>query len=251
MCPESDESRWTPDVVVITCEHAGREVPPEYRRRFRGAADVLRTHRGHDIGALAVAQRMAARLSAPLVFSLTTRLLVELNRSIESRQLFSEFMRDLDDAEREAVLARYYWPFRSGVRRLLEDSVRAGRTVLHLSIHSFVDVMDGRARALDIGLLFDPERHAEVSICEAWRAGIQAQGGDLRLAFNEPYLGIDDGHTTSLRKVFGAPQYAGIEVELRQGLVASPSEQRAAGELLAATLRPLLAPTHGAPQPGG
>jgi predicted N-formylglutamate amidohydrolase len=243
--------RWVPDVVVITCEHAGREIPPEHRRRFRGERDVLRTHRGSDIGALAVAERMAARLHAPLLFSLTTRLLVDLNRSVGSRQLYSEFTSDMDSADREAVLARYYWPFRHAVRRLIEDGVGAGRSVLHLSIHSFVDVLGERPRHLDIGLLFDPDRASEVAVCNAWRAGIQAQSGDLRVASNEPYLGVDDGHTTALRKDFPASRYAGIEVELRQGLVENPSEQRAAGELLAATLRPLLAPVERAPRVEG
>jgi predicted N-formylglutamate amidohydrolase len=251
VCPDDAVDRWVPDVVVLTCEHAGREVPPEYRRRFRGARDVLRTHRGSDIGSLAVGQRMAARVHAPLVFSLTTRLLVDLNRSIGSPQLFSEFTHDMDAADRETILARYYRPFRTTVGRLIEDSVGAGRAVLHLSIHSFADVLNERPRHLDIGLLFDPARASEVAVCEPWRLGIQAQSGDLRVAFNEPYLGVDDGHTTALRKVFPASRYAGIEVELRQGLVESPSEQRAAGELLAATLRPLLAPIEGAPQTGG
>lgn len=250
MSPDPPGARWTPDVLIITCEHAGREVPPEHRARFRNARDVLRTHRGSDIGALPVAERMAARLQAPLLFSLTTRLLVDLNRSTTSPQLFSEFTRDLDESEREAILARYYRPLRASVLRLIDDAVRARRAVLHLSIHSFVDVFDARPRDVDLGLLFDPERSSEVEICDAWRAAIQAQGGDLRLAYNQPYLGIDDGHTTTLRSRFPAAQYAGLEIELRQGLVATPSEQRAAGELLAATLRPLLASVEGALPPG-
>lgn len=248
MCPEDAMEQWVPEVVVVTCEHAGCEAPPEHRHRFRGARDVLRTHRGHDIGALAVAERIAARLHAPLIFSLTTRLLVDLNRSIGSHDLFSEFTRDVDPSEREAILARYYRPFRAGVHRAIGDAIDAGRSVLHLSIHSFVDVIDGHPRDVDIGLLFDPERASEALICQSWRAGIQAQSGDLRLAFNRPYLGVDAGHTTTLRTVFPTERYAGIEVEFRQGFVGARSEQRAAGELLAATLRPLLAPAEGAPR---
>ena len=40
---------------IITCEHAGNEVPARYRDLLRGSEALLQTHRGWDPGALSVA----------------------------------------------------------------------------------------------------------------------------------------------------------------------------------------------------
>jgi predicted N-formylglutamate amidohydrolase len=107
--------------------------------------------------------------------------------------------------------------------------------VLHIGVHSFTDVLDGQVRAVDIGLLFDPARRSESELCRAWRTGLES-ACDGRVRFNEPYLGTDDGLTTALRAQFPDRAYAGVEVEVRQGLLTSEAAQRAFGALLARTL---------------
>ena len=236
------EAPWAPDAILITCEHAGREVPPEQAPAFSGAEGALSTHRGMDIGALDAALAMADALAAPVLFSTTTRLLVDLNRSIDNENLFSEFTRGLSEAERASILERSYWPFRREAERTIGDMIDAGRRVLHVSMHSFVDVLDGSCRDLDVGLLFDPGRSSEVECVEHWRAGIASVAPTLRIDFNRPYLGVDDGHTTALRRRFPQERYAGLEIELRQGLVGTPSAARELGRLLGATLGPMRAP---------
>ncbi|MEC9373270.1 MAG: N-formylglutamate amidohydrolase, partial [Planctomycetota bacterium] len=100
MAKRSSEPVWRPRAILITCEHAGREIPPRWRRHFRGASEILRSHRGLDIGAFDVALALAEHLAAPLIFSRTSRLLIELNRSLDHPRLFSEYTRDLDESER-------------------------------------------------------------------------------------------------------------------------------------------------------
>ena len=70
------------DRYLVTCEHGGNDVPPRYRYLFEGIEHLLDTHEGYDPGALALAETLANTLAAPLVASTTTRLLVELNRSL-------------------------------------------------------------------------------------------------------------------------------------------------------------------------
>jgi len=223
--------------VLVTCEHGGSEVPAEWRRLFRGARDVLHSHRGLDIGALGVARRLADRLSAPLISSTTTRLLIELNRSIGHPRLFSEFTSRLSEADRARLVDTYYVPYRCGVERVVGSLIGGGHRVLHVGVHSFTDVLDGDVRELEVGLLFDPDRDWEVSVCGAWRSAIEERcGGALRVRENEPYAGVDDGLTTHLRGRFGGDEYAGIEVEIRQGLIGGASEQRRFGDLLAETI---------------
>jgi len=224
--------------VLVTCEHAGHEVPPAYRGLFRGraATAALRSHRGWDPGALGVAVRLAERLAAPLVLTTVTRLLVEPNRSPDHPELFSEFARQLPAADRDAITARHYRPHRAAVEAALAAAIDAGITAVHVGVHTFVDEWNGRRREVDIGLLFDPARSLEATISAAWQRALAAPAHGLRARHNEPYRGVDDGLTTALRGRFAADRYAGLEVEIRQGLIARRADQRTIADRLAETL---------------
>ncbi len=226
-----------PTFLLITCEHGGCDVPAKYEHLFHGQSSVLESHRGHDIGALGVALRLASNLAAPVVFSTVTRLLVDLNRSVDQPDLFSEFTRGLPREERERIVATFYTPHRRNVEQLASCAITSGYRVLHLGVHSCADVLNGNRRDLDIALLFDEARALEQAFCEQYRAQLQQRQHDLRHPFNQPYRGADDGLTTTLRSRFRAEDYLGIEIELRQGMILSAAEQRAVGDLLSVALR--------------
>ena len=151
--------------IVLSCEHGGNRIPAVYRNLFAKAGDVLTTHRGLDIGALAVARRMSSVLSVPLVYSDISRLLVELNRSRHHRGLFSEYTRDCGPGMQEQILQRYYFPYRQQLETLIRDRINRKHVVTHLSIHSFTPELDGKVRNTDIGLLYDPARSREAAFC--------------------------------------------------------------------------------------
>ncbi|MCA9304217.1 MAG: N-formylglutamate amidohydrolase [Phycisphaerales bacterium] len=228
---------WRPTFVLLSCEHAGNEVPAAYTQLFQDAGGVLATHRGYDIGALGVAQRLAARLAAPLVFSTVTRLLVDLNRSLDHPGVFSEFTQALDEHEQASIVEGYYTPHRSTITSNIDALINAGQRVLHIGIHSCTDELDGEVRGLDVSLLFDPERGSESLITKQWRDAMAGIKPDYRYPFNTPYLGTDDGLVTTLRERYAADAYAGIEVEVRQGLVQHADDQHKIGDLLADSLR--------------
>lgn len=174
----------------------------------------------------------------------TTRLLVEPNRSPDHPEFFSSLTQPLDAAARDSIYQVYYLPHRRAVRAWIAARIAgedrkngrdAGGRVLHIGVHSFTDVLNGQVRSVDIGLLFDPTRRAESELCTAWLKGLQSTC-DGRIRFNEPYLGTDDGLTTAIRMQFPDQAYAGVEVEIRQGLLTSEADQRAFGGLLARTL---------------
>lgn len=233
--------RWTPSVVLVTCEHGGNEVPPEYAPLFRDADAVLASHRGWDPGALGYGLRMATRLSVPLMASTVTRLLVELNRSPDHPDLFSRYTRGLVGNARRRVIERFYLPHRSGVEGFVRRAVDAGERVLHLGAHSFTDVLDGAERAVDVGLLFDPDRACERGVCRGWGETLRAARPGWLVRDNEPYLGTDDGLTTYLRTRFPDGAYAGVEIEVRQGLLGSAEQQIGVGDVLSDTLRAAIA----------
>ncbi len=200
--------------LLITCEHGGNDVPAPLQVYFESpdAKRQLNSHRGYDPGALIAAEKLSLLLAAPLEFSTVSRLVVDLNRSLESAQLFSKFLADQDQQLRFQILRSYYHPYRQRVADAAAQLVAAGFAVLHISVHTFTPRFRGTKRRFDIGVLFDPEREWESRIGEHLVSGLAAS--DSRSLANEPYLGIDDGLTTSLRSKFADCQYSGIELEL-------------------------------------
>lgn len=205
-----------PVSLLVTCEHGGNRVPALYRTLFAGQSRLLASHRGHDAGSLAMARRLARRTGAMLITASVTRLLVDLNRSVGHPRLLSEFSRRLPPADRQALLRRHYFPYRQRVESWIAAEIARGRRVVHVSSHSFTPVLAGQVRRADLGLLYDPSRRVERSLCEAWQRALMAADAGLRVRRNYPYAGTADGLTTALRRRFGPDRYAGIELEVNQ-----------------------------------
>lgn len=201
--------------IVVTCEHAGNDVPPHFRPLFHDAAEVLKSHRGWDPGALSIAQGISERINAPLFYCTTTRLLVEVNRSLDQPDLFSKWSSCLSHTERKKLVAEIYTPYREQVEATIRELSKE-YFVLHLSIHSFTPVFDGIPRKTDLGILFDPERPSERKFSQAWKESLEEKLPGKNVQFNLPYHGTSDGFTTYLRTQFPDAQYAGIELEVNQ-----------------------------------
>ena len=240
--------------IIITCEHGGCEVPAAYRSLFQGQTATLVSHRGWDPGALQVAARLGYSLRVPLFCSTVSRLLIDNNRSLGHRQLFSEFSRSLSAKDKEEVTGRYYLPHRKEVMQAIETAIAAGRPVVHLAIHSFTPVLNGRRRQADLGLLYDPARGNEQQFCQGWQAGLEKAGPHLAVRRNYPYRGRADGLATWLRRRYPEEAYLGIEVEINQRLLTEAGGGESIARLLGQTLRTSLAqplpPTEDAADPG-
>jgi predicted N-formylglutamate amidohydrolase len=227
---------------LITCEHGGNRVPPRYRHLFRGFEALLQTHRGYDAGALTMARGLARALAAPLVASTTSRLLIDLNRSIGHPRLYSEATRGAPDPVRREILEQYYLPYRNRAEAEVARAAARGRQVIHISAHSFTPELDGKTRDADIGLLYDPARPGEAGLCDRWRAALRTQAPELKVRRNYPYAGRTDGFTAYLRRRFPADVYVGIELEINQKHVfGSRRRWRALREAVIAALHRALA----------
>lgn len=231
-----DASRGRGSRLVLSCEHASARIPAAYARLFesREARRALETHRGHDIGALAVARVLSTELRAPLIAAETSRLLVDLNRSVGHPRLFSQFSAELDPAERVTVLERHYFPHRRAVESEVQKRLRRG--VFHVAVHSFTPVLDGDERTADIGLLYDPASERERRWCAAWQAALAELAPELRVRRNYPYLGKTDGLATHFRRLFGRDVYAGVELELNQAQLGSAKARNRIAGLVAESL---------------
>ena len=204
------------DHFLITCEHGGNRIPSSYRYLFTGFETLLKTHRGYDAGALALARDLARELNAPLFASTTSRLLVDLNRSIGHPCLYSEATRSEPVSVRGKILEKHYHPYRNQIEAEIAESVAGGSRVVHVAAHSFTPEIDGAVRTADIGLLYDPARSGEVELCRRWQAQLKAWAPHLKSRRNYPYAGKSDGLTATLRRRFPAENYVGIELEINQ-----------------------------------
>lgn len=219
--------------LMLTCEHASNSVPPALGERFRAAGGVLRSHRGWDPGALALARRLGTAFGVPVRAGAVSRLVIDLNRSLSNRSVFSERTRGLSAEARAAVVELYYRPHRDSVDRDVARLLERGRRVLHVGVHTFTPVLRGIRRTADIGVLYDPRRAWERGLAVAWAGAISNAGTGLRVRRNYPYRGASDGLTTSLRRRFPAGRYAGIELEVNQAIATDRRRAyRAAGAII-------------------
>jgi predicted N-formylglutamate amidohydrolase len=213
------------DFVLITCEHGGNRIPAAYRRLFRGQHALLRSHRGYDAGALQMAKELSAALEAPLVASTMSRLLVDLNRSIGHPGFHLDLVRSAGPQVREAIVERYYRPYRTKAEHHVHCAVARGKRVVHVSSHSFTPELDGDVRTADVGLLYDPARPGEVALCERWKAALRTLAPHLNVRRNYPYAGKGDGLTNHLRQRYPPRVYVGIELEINQKYPAGPARE--------------------------
>jgi len=209
---------------VLTCEHATNHVPRRWSRYLHNK-NQLNSHAGYDIGALDMARRLATHLRAPLYSGRVSRLLVDLNRSLHHRRLFSDPIKQLSADEHAAILARYYQPFRQEILSAI-DTLSVQHPVVHLSVHSFTPVWNGAQRTTGLGLLYDPARSTEVKFCTRLQEHLKRGLPELPVRRNYPYRGTADGHTTALRKRYPARRYIGVELEFNQELLDSSATAR-------------------------
>lgn len=226
--------------LVLSCEHATAAIPPRFRSLFDGQEAVLRSHRGWDPGTLELGKRLARRFQVPLVATQVSRLLIEVNRSLHHPRLFSEFVASLSPQTKRQLIDQYYLPHRTTVEQGIRDRLKSQQKVMHLSLHSFTSVWDGVPRSADVGLLYDPRRALERIVCERWKRMLEKQLPEMTVRRNYPYLGRADGLTTSLRKLFPATRYMGIEVEVNQKYSPASPGWREIARALEATIAELL-----------
>ncbi|MEO8933316.1 MAG: N-formylglutamate amidohydrolase, partial [Xanthomarina sp.] len=169
--------------LVLTCEHGGNIIPEKYGAYFKNQPEILNTHRGFDLGALDLFEYLKP-LSYFSLSSATSRLLIELNRSLHHKNLFSEFSLKLSKEEKKHLIQSYYLKYRDTVENKIRELIQGEETVLHISIHSFTPVLNDHIRNCDIGLLFDPKRNFEKQFSKNFKENILKINPEYHVRFN-------------------------------------------------------------------
>jgi len=207
--------------LLVSCEHGGNRIPGAYLSLFDEWSAILNSHRGHDPGALTLARELGKACHAPVIASTVSRLLIDLNRSLTNRDVWSDVTRGQPEAVRKSIVRRYYSPYRRRIKKLVSAAAVQEKRTIHVACHSFTPTLKGKTRTADIGILYDPARKGEVAFAAQWKQALEKKNPQLRVRRNYPYQGKNDGLMTPLRQCFSPDHYLGIELEINQSWVFS------------------------------
>jgi predicted N-formylglutamate amidohydrolase len=217
-------------VVVIVCEHASNFIPSQYDQLGLDDA-ALGLHVAWDLGALGVTRRLAGKLDAVAVIGTVSRLVYDLNRPpmaddatpSKSEQIVVPGNKELTDAARRQRVTDIYKPFQDELHAQLAKT----ENVVLVTVHSFTPVFDGKARAVDIGVLHD----VDTRLADAMLA-ISGKHTTLMVARNAPY-GPEHGVTHTLRTHAIPTGRPNVMIEIRNDLIKTSSQQIAIADMIA------------------
>jgi predicted N-formylglutamate amidohydrolase len=175
--------------IMLTCEHATNELPPEYQWSKNDENNFLRTHWAYDIGAIELAKAVAEELKIMLVHTNYSRLIIDTNRPIASDTLFRlqgdgktvELNKELSPDEERTRIEKhyfsYYWMLRKADKAVDPEYI--------FSIHSFNRVYEGEQRDVEVGALTSLTDEPAPKFVEHFNAA------GIKAAENQPYSGKD------------------------------------------------------------
>ncbi|MCV2880192.1 N-formylglutamate amidohydrolase [Sedimentimonas flavescens] len=227
-------SRW-----LVTVDHATNTIPDWVCGDSLGiAAQDMARHIAYDVGALGLAERLAARLDAPMISTDFSRLVIDPNRGEDDPTLVMRLYdgtvipanRNACAEQIEQRLARLYRPYHAA----LADIAGARTDRVICAVHSFTPCLRGRPpRPWQVGILYS---HRDARLAKPLIAALAAQG--LCVGDNEPYSGHLDGDSIDRHAL--TPGRPNVLIELRNDLIAQPDGQIAWADRLAPVLDQVL-----------
>jgi predicted N-formylglutamate amidohydrolase len=225
--------------LILTCEHADYQVPKFiFASQHNLSKEILKSHRGWDQGALALAKAIQPQLFAKLFSFVFTRLLVDANRTVEGPEDLPKFSREFTSQEKQK-LVQLHRRYRSQLYGHVKTEVKKQRPILILSIHSFTPVLYGQRRKTDIGLLFRPKIAKELAFAKKLRSHLKnnVATGSFNIHMNLPYRGFTDCCLNDvLDQHLKNQNVNGLFLEVNQRLLQRPHQIRQLGDALSTAI---------------
>jgi predicted N-formylglutamate amidohydrolase len=230
--------------LLTHCDHGGNAVP-RVLNNLGLRPDILERHVGWDIGAAAVARRLAATMEASAVIARYSRLVIDVNRALGDPDAIPCTSDGIVIAgnlnlDLRAIAARsdaFYWPYHRAIDLELARIQGRGRTPVMLSIHSFTPALMTRTtaqpRPWHCGVMFSRDRRFGDHLLAALR-GVPG----MVVGENEPYSGVTHGYCMKAHGLAQGLPHA--QIEIRQDLICTAAGQAWWGDLLARLIAPIL-----------
>ena len=240
-------SLYNPDgtaPVLLVCDHDSKAFPRVMNQL--GLADwVLDQHVASDIGAAMVTRHLSDLLDAPAVLAGYSRLVIDLNRSLEDPSVIPETSdnipipgnRGLSRRDRALRVHCFYTPYRVAIDSMLHRYRERAVVPAFISIHSFTpQLSDKRQRPWHIGLMWDKDPRIPMPLLARLRARPQR----INVGDNEPYSGRHPADYTidHHAETAGLPH---VSIETRQDLIDTEQGAEHWASILDDSLRDILA----------
>jgi predicted N-formylglutamate amidohydrolase len=221
-----DSGRDGQSSFVIVVDHASRRIPARLGDLGLPPAELQR-HIAWDIGALAVARRVAAELDAPLVAQNYSRLVIDCNRDPGVASSIPKVGESipipgnvaLSEQEIGARRREIFDPYHAHIRALLDQRLAANRRTILVAQHSMTNIFRGVRRDMHAAILYNRDRRFAGLVLDMLR-----REANLQIADNEPYFVSDETDYTIPRhgEARGLPH---VEIEIRQDLLLDEAGQ--------------------------
>jgi predicted N-formylglutamate amidohydrolase/fermentation-respiration switch protein FrsA (DUF1100 family) len=222
---------------LLTCDHAGRVIPPSLGTLGLPEAELTR-HIAWDIGAALLAERLSAKLGAFLILQTYSRLVIDCNRPLHANSSIAELSeatvvpgnQGVTKAEVERRAGAIFRPYHARIERELMRRQRQGTPTIYVAVHSFTPRYLNVDRQMHAGILYGREGRFAQQVLARLRADGRWIVGD-----NEPY---SVSETTDYGVIYHAERRGipYVELEIRQDLIAESAGQSEWADILAVVL---------------
>ncbi|MCH8176929.1 MAG: N-formylglutamate amidohydrolase [Proteobacteria bacterium] len=207
--------------VLLVGDHASNAIPKILHKL--GLDDTaLEQHIAYDIGTKKLIHHLSQHLDAPAILAGYSRLVVDLNRSLEDDSIMPELSdytvirgnQNMSDAQRNQRIHCLFTPYRRAIDTMLHRFKEKEVVPAFISIHSFTPEMAGFSRPWHAGVLWDKDPRIPVPLMN----NLRAHPDGFNIGDNEPYSGkhLSDYTIDHHAEAAGLPH---VSIEIRQDLV--------------------------------
>jgi predicted N-formylglutamate amidohydrolase len=229
--------------VLLVGDHASNAMP-KVLGNLGLDENALEQHIAHDIGTRKLVHHLSQHLDAPAVLAGYSRLVIDLNRSLEDESLMPEISdntfipgnQNMSAEHRNQRIHSFYTPYRKAIDGMLHGFRENGIVPAFIAIHSFTPQMAGFARPWHVGILWDKDPRIPLPLMNNLRAHPEG----FNIGDNEPYSGKHPADYTidHHAEAAGIPH---VSIEIRQDLVDTEAGAERWATILDDALRDILA----------
>ncbi|MDH3759776.1 MAG: N-formylglutamate amidohydrolase [Gammaproteobacteria bacterium] len=229
--------------VLLVGDHASN-VMPKALGNLGLDQDALEQHIAYDIGTRKLVNHLSQHLDAPAVLAGYSRLVIDLNRSLEDDSLMPEVSdetpipgnQNMPAEHRNLRIHSFYTPYRKAIDGMLRGFREQDIVPAFIAIHSFTPQMAGFERPWHVGVLWDKDPRIPLPLMENLRAHPER----FNIGDNEPYSGKHPADYTidHHAEASGIPH---VSIEIRQDLVNTEEGAERWATILDDALRDILA----------
>jgi len=229
--------------VMLVGDHASNTIP-EILENLGLEDSSLEQHIAYDIGSKKLIHHLSQHLDAPAVLAGYSRLVVDVNRSLEDASAMPEVSdntvvpgnMNMSQEHRNARIHHFYTPYRAALDSMINGFRQKQIVPAFIAIHSFTPEMAGFSRPWHAGVLWDNDPRIPLPLMKNLRAHPEG----FHIGDNEPYSGkhLADYTVDHHAEAGGLPH---VSIEIRQDLVNTEEGAERWSVILADALSDILA----------